>query len=81
VSVSRYRAPPAAAPRAALDRIAEKNRRAAVVVAARQRAEAAANANAANGLIEAQRRGEAEAEAMLARYPNSDNRSAEAAGR
>jgi hypothetical protein len=81
LSVNRYRAPPPPAAPAALDRIAEKNRRAAIVVAARQRAEAAANRNAANGLIEAQQRGEAAADATLARFPDGDNRSAAARGR
>jgi hypothetical protein len=41
LSIDRYRAPPPA-PREALDRIAERNRRAAMIAAANQRAEAAA---------------------------------------
>jgi hypothetical protein len=48
LSIDRYRAPPPA-PREALDRIAEKNRRAAMIAAANQRAEAAAaTADSAN---------------------------------
>jgi hypothetical protein len=73
LSVNRYREP-AAAPPEALAHIAEKNRDAAVVAAAHQRAESAASTNAAEGLAEAQRRGAAEADNMLARQPNDDNR-------
>ena len=49
VSVQRYREP-APAPPAALDRIAQKNRHAAAVAAANQRAEAAASSDAADNV-------------------------------
>lgn len=71
-SVNRYREPQAAPPEA-LAHIAEKNREAAVIAAASQRADSAASTNEAEGLAEAQRRGQAEANAMLARFPSSDN--------
>ncbi len=51
MSVNSYRTPPAAPP-AALDRIAKKNRDAATRAAARQRQEAAATSNAVDSLIE-----------------------------
>jgi hypothetical protein len=73
LSVNRYREP-AAAPPEALAHIAEKNRDAAVVAAAHQRAESAASTNAAEGLAEARRQGAADADNMLARFPNDDNR-------
>jgi len=79
LSVNRYRQPQAAPPEA-LAHIAEKNRDAAVVAAAHQRAESAASTNAAEDLAEARRRGAAEANATLARFPNGDNR-VEASGR
>ena len=47
-----YRTPPPAPPEA-LDRIAKKNRNAAAIAAAHQRAESAASTNAAERLIEA----------------------------
>jgi hypothetical protein len=78
-SVKRYRTPEAAPPEA-LAHIAEKNRDAAAVAAAHQRIEAAASTNAAQAISAAQVRGEASANAMLARFPNDDNRT-EAAGR
>ena len=73
LSVKRYRAPEAAPPEA-LAHIAAKNHDAAVIAAARQRADSAASTNAAESLAEAQRRGEAEANVMLGRFPNGDNR-------
>jgi flagellar biosynthesis/type III secretory pathway M-ring protein FliF/YscJ len=73
LSVRHYRQPVAAPPEA-LAHIAEKNRDAAAVAAARQRAESAAATNAVENIAEAQRRGEAEANAMLDRFPNSDDR-------
>jgi hypothetical protein len=63
-SVNRYREP-AAAPPEALAHIAEKNRDAAVVAAAHQRAESAASTNAAEDLAEARRQGAAEADNRL----------------
>jgi hypothetical protein len=77
LSVHRYRQPQAAPPEA-LAHIAEKNRDAAIDAAARQRAESAASTNAAESLAEA--RGRRDANDVLARFPNTDNRS-EAAGR
>jgi hypothetical protein len=71
MSVHRYSAPPPA-PREALDRIAQKNRHAATVAAARQRAESAATSNDADNLVAAQERGAAEADAAIARYPDRD---------
>jgi hypothetical protein len=79
LSVHRYRQPEAAPPEA-LAHIAEKNRDAALVAAAHQRVESAASTNAAEDLADAQRRGSAEANAALARFPDGDNR-IEAAGR
>jgi hypothetical protein len=79
LSVNRYRQPEAAPPEA-LAHIAEKNRDAAVVAAAHQRVESAVSTNAAENLADAQRRGSAEANAMLARFPDSENRTG-AAGR
>jgi len=73
LSVNRYREP-AAAPPEALAHIAEKNRDAAAVAAAHQRAESAASTNAVEGLAEARRQGAADADNMLARFPNDDNR-------
>jgi hypothetical protein len=73
LSVNRYREPQAAPPEA-LAHIAEKNRDAAVVAAAHQRAESAASTNAAEDLAEAQRRGSAAANTMLARFPDNENR-------
>ena len=58
LSVNRYREP-AAAPPEALAHIAEKNRDAAAIAAAHQRAESAASTNAVESMAEAQRRGEA----------------------
>jgi hypothetical protein len=55
-SVGSYNAPEAPAPPAALDQIAAKNRDAAAIAAASQRAESAAAANAADGLVEARQR-------------------------
>lgn len=52
VSIDRYRQP-ASAPPSALARVAEKNRRAAIVAAANQRAESAAATNATEALVEA----------------------------
>jgi hypothetical protein len=77
LSIDRYREPPAAPPEA-LDHIAEKNRDAAIVAAARLRAESAASTNAAEDLADARSRGEAEANSMLDRFPNDDNRAAPA---
>ena len=54
VSVSRYRAPPPSAPPEALARIAQKNRNAATIAAARQRSESAASTNAVDRLREAE---------------------------
>jgi hypothetical protein len=73
LSVNRYREPQAAPPEA-LAHIAEKNRDAAVVAAAHQRVESAVSTNAAEDLAEAQRRGAAEANATLARFPDGENR-------
>lgn len=53
LSVDHYRAP-APAPPSALDRVAEKNRKAAVIAAAHQRAEAAAATNSADNLVNVQ---------------------------
>ena len=73
LSVKRYRAPEAAPPEA-LAHIAAKNHDAAVIAAARQRADSAASTNAAENLAEAQRRGETEANATLAGVPDGGNR-------
>lgn len=73
LSVHRYRQPVAAPPEA-LAHIAEKNRDAAIVAAARLRSESAATTNAAEDIAEAERRGQASANAMIERYPNIDNR-------
>lgn len=51
LSLNNYRTPPAAPP-AALERIAEKNRDAATRAAARQRQDSAASSNAVDSLIE-----------------------------
>jgi hypothetical protein len=80
LSVNRYRQPEAAPPEA-LAHIAEKNREAAVVAAAHQRAESAVSTNAAEHLADAQRQGAAEANATLARFPDQDNRMDAAARR
>jgi hypothetical protein len=79
LSVQRFREPQAAPPEA-LAHIAEKNREAAVIAAAHQRAESAASTNATESLAEAERHAGAEANAMLARFPDGDNRT-QAAGR
>ena len=73
LSVRHYRQPVAAPPEA-LAHIAEKNRDAAAIAAARQRAESAAATSAAEGIAEAERRGQAQANAMLDRFPDADNR-------
>jgi hypothetical protein len=73
LSVKRYREPEAAPPEA-LAHIAAKNHDAAVIAAARQRADSAASTNAAESLAEARRRGETEAEAMPAGAPDGGNR-------
>jgi hypothetical protein len=52
MSIDSYGTPPAA-PRSALARVAEKNRQAATIAAANQRAEAAAATNATEALVEA----------------------------
>ena len=52
LSIDPYGAPPPAPP-SALDRVAEKNRRAAVLAAANQRAESAAATQATEALVEA----------------------------
>jgi hypothetical protein len=57
LSVHHYRQPVAAPPEA-LAHIAQKNRDAAIAAAAQQRVEAAARSNAAEGVAEAERRGE-----------------------
>jgi hypothetical protein len=72
LSVKRYREPEAAPPEA-LAHIAAKNRDAAVIAAARQRADSAASTDAAESLAEA-RRGETEANAMPAGAPDGGNR-------
>ena len=79
LSVHRYRQPEYAPPEA-LAHIAEKNREAAVVAAAHQRAESAVSTHAAENLAEAQRSGSVRANATPARVPDGDNRT-EAAGR
>jgi hypothetical protein len=56
MSINRYRAP-ASAPPEALERIAQKNREAAAIAAASQRAESAASTNAVENLAETQQRG------------------------
>jgi hypothetical protein len=68
ISVKRYREPRGAPPEA-LAHIAAKNRDAAIVAAARQRADSAASTNAAEDLAEARLRGETEAEARPADAP------------
>ena len=73
LSVHHYRQPMAAPPEA-LAHIAQKNRDAAAVAAARQRAESAAATSAAEGIAEAERRGQAQANALLDRFPDTDNR-------
>ena len=75
LSIHRYRQPQAAAPEA-LAHIAQKNRDAAITAAAHMRADSAARTNAAESLAEAQNRGAAEANAVLARFPDTDNRTA-----
>jgi hypothetical protein len=80
LSVRRYRAPEAAPPEA-LAHIAEKNRDAAMIAAAHQRAEAAASSNAADTLVAAQSRGPAAANAALARLSNEDNGTGDAGRR
>jgi hypothetical protein len=57
ISVHHYRQPEAAPPEA-LAHIAQKNRDAAIAAAAHQRVESAARTNAAEGVAEAERRGE-----------------------
>jgi len=71
LSLGHYREP-ASAPPTALNHIAEKNHKAAVVAAAHQRAEAAATTAATNNILEAQRRGEAQAEVAIRRFPNNE---------
>lgn len=73
LSVNRYRAPEAAPPEA-LAHIAARNHDAAVVAAARQRADSAESTNAAESLAEAQRGGEAQANATLAGVPDVGSR-------
>ena len=75
LSVNRYREP-AAAPPEALAHIAEKNRDAAVIAAAHQRAESAASTNAAEDLADAQLRGANAAATANAHagQANDDNR-------
>ena len=73
LTVHRYRQPPATPPEA-LAHIAEKNRDAAIAAAARQRVDSAARTNAAESIAEARDRGKAEANAVIARFPNADNR-------
>jgi hypothetical protein len=75
LSVNRYRKP-ASAPPEALEKIAQKNREAATIAAASQRAESAASTNAAEDLAEARRRGSDRANAMLDRFENEDDRGA-----
>lgn len=74
-SVNRYRTP-ASAPPEALERIAEKNREAATIAAASQRAESAESTNAVEDLAEAQRLGEREVNATRDRLDDRDNRAA-----
>jgi hypothetical protein len=69
-----------AVPPAALNRIAQKNERAAVESAARMRANSAASAEAADALQDARERGIAEANATLARF-SSDEPGEPASGR
>lgn len=71
VSVNRYRAP-ASAPPETLERIAQKNREAATIAAASQRAESAASTNAAENLAEAHPGGAA-ANAMPGRAEGEGN--------
>ena len=73
LSIHRYRQPPATPPEA-LAHIAQKNRDAAITAAARMRADSAARTNAAESLAEAQDRGSAEANAVVTRVPDTDNR-------
>lgn len=73
LSVHRYRQPVAAPPEA-LAHIAQKNRDAAIVAAARLRSESAATTNAAEDIAEAERRGREAADATIERNPNSENR-------
>jgi hypothetical protein len=79
LSVKRYREPQFAPPEA-LAHIAQKNREAAVIAAAHQRAESAVSTNRAEDIAEAELRGREAANAALARFPNGEN-SNEAAGR
>jgi len=74
-SVDRYRTP-ASAPPEALERIAQKNREAATIAAASQRAESAASTDAVEGLAEAQRRGEREVNAVREGIDDRDDRAA-----
>jgi hypothetical protein len=73
LSVQRYRQPEAAPPEA-LAHIAAKNHDAAIVAAARQRADSAASTNAAEDLAEARLRGDAGANAIQAGAPDGGNR-------
>lgn len=75
VSMNRYRAP-ASAPPEALERIAAKNRDAAAIAAATQRAESAASTNATENVMDARQSGSAEAEAAPDRRDEGGNRSA-----
>lgn len=75
LSVNRYRAP-ASAPPEALEKIAQKNREAATIAAASQRAESAASTNAVENLAEAQRHETNAANAILGRSGQPDDRAA-----
>ena len=61
-----------AAPPTVLNRIAKKNDRAARDAAARMRAQSRAQAEQADALRAAEERGRVQAEAMLARFENSE---------
>jgi hypothetical protein len=61
-----------AVPSAALNRIAQKNDRAAIEAAARMRANSAASAEAADALQDARERGVADANATLARFAGDE---------
>ena len=74
LSVHHYRQPEAAPPEA-LAHIAQKNREAAIVAAAHQRVEAAASSNAAEGVAEAEQRGEP-ANVAVRELRNSSNAAA-----
>ena len=66
-SIDRLRAPPPTLDAAALERISDRNRNAAMISAARLREDSAASTNAAENLRESQARGGAAADDRAAR--------------